>query len=405
MSFSATGARRPLQSKPKQNPFLRRTSSTFSNHARTKPSTSAPVAKRQRADHDDEGEALHHGGIVTNLVRPGATQDVLSLMRYIRASMFEDIPERSAGMNSTRIAEVLNFRKNLAPIVSVAHLHAISASPTATDREIATLIQSGTLRRITIPGRGRGGAPVGDGVVLVSDWITLVRDLSLATDIQDKYIAVMSDNTTQPTISTTAFTQDEISQLVSTGLLTTTSALAHAVDTPISRPGAFSLGLTAPVADAGTTAPTGSLEAVGGIGAVHLRGGGTGGVKTASSASKPAKGGSLTFAIPGTGAYLRLVTEARAQLVQLITKSSPRHKEGLRDLLKERWDGNVLGDDAASRAKRARGEWTGLLPGKTKKWKTFYGMGFEWVLEECLGSGTVECFDTGSVGLGVRVSI
>lgn len=71
------------------------------------------------------------------------------------------------------------------------------------------------------------------------------------------------------------------------------------------------------------------------------------------------------------------------------------------EMLKEKWEGNVLGD-AASRAKRARGEWNGVLPGKTKKWREFYGLEFEWVLAECVGSGTMELFDTGAVGTAVR---
>ncbi len=73
------------------------------------------------------------------------------------------------------------------------------------------------------------------------------------------------------------------------------------------------------------------------------------------------------------------------------------------ELLKEKWDGNIP-NDATSRAKRARGEWTGVLPGRTKKWKEFYGLEFEWVLAECVGAGVVECFDTGSVGWGIRAT-
>lgn len=72
------------------------------------------------------------------------------------------------------------------------------------------------------------------------------------------------------------------------------------------------------------------------------------------------------------------------------------------DMLRERWDGGIPSDDAASRAKRARGDFIGVLPGKTKKWKAFYGLDFTWVLKECLGSGMLECFNTGSVGLAVR---
>lgn len=53
-------------------------------------------------------------------------------------------------------------------------------------------------------------------------------------------------------------------------------------------------------------------------------------------------------------------------------------------------------------AKRVRGEFSGILPGRTKKYKDLYGMNFRWALEEALGAGLVEIFDTGSVGPGVR---
>lgn len=71
-------------------------------------------------------------------------------------------------------------------------------------------------------------------------------------------------------------------------------------------------------------------------------------------------------------------------------------------LLRDRWDGAVESDVYYNVAKRARGESSGVLPGKTKKWKELYGMNFRWALEEALGSGLVELFDTGSVGPGVR---
>lgn len=73
------------------------------------------------------------------------------------------------------------------------------------------------------------------------------------------------------------------------------------------------------------------------------------------------------------------------------------------DALRDRWDGGIPGSDEQTKAKKARKEFTGVLPGRTKKWKQFYGLRFEWILEECVGAGLVECFDTGSVGLGVRV--
>ena len=102
------------------------------------------------------------------------------------------------------------------------------------------------------------------------------------------------------------------------------------------------------------------------------------------------------------GPYLKLIVDARSHLVSLLARSS-KYGEMPRGLLKERWDGGILGTDEASRAAKARGEFKGVMPGRTKKWRQFYGVKFDWVLEECLGAGLVECFKTGSVGTGVRL--
>jgi hypothetical protein len=72
-------------------------------------------------------------------------------------------------------------------------------------------------------------------------------------------------------------------------------------------------------------------------------------------------------------------------------------------LLRDRWDGAIETDSSFNIRKRARGESAGVLPGRTKKWRDLYGMNFRWALEEALGAGLVEIFDTGSVGPGVRL--
>jgi len=352
---------------------------------------------------DNDGEPLRSVRIVTNLPPAKIDQDVLSLMQHAQQHMFSAIPEQAAGMNSVRIAEVLNYRKNLPAIVSTAHVHALSSSSTETDRRIARLIQDGKLRKIEVLGRGKGGAPVGEGLVLVSEWEKMVRESGLEETLQQKYLEVMRRHPTSAAVPSSNFSDTEVSDLVSTGLMTSTSALASKTEV-LSRPGAFSLGTSASVATAGSTAPAGSLEAIGGRGAIHARGGGGGGLPSSLSASKSRATGTLTFSLPGTGTYLRLLVEAKTHLIQLLSKYSPKFKEASKEMLRERWNGNILASDAASMAKRARGEFTGILPGKTKKWKTFHGLEFQWLLEECLGSGQVECFDTGSVGLGVRAS-
>ena len=108
----------------------------------------------------------------------------------------------------------------------------------------------------------------------------------------------------------------------------------------------------------------------------------------------------LTLSVPNMGAYLRLLNDARTRLIDLLGKS--KFREAPLYLLRERWDGAVESGSRASQAKRIRGEFAGILPGKTKKWKLHYGLDFDWVLEECLGAGLVELFDTSSVGHGIR---
>lgn len=406
MSFSATGVRKPLQSRPKKSPIqlLRSASSPFTNHPRRKSATTTPSPGLKRSQTEistSTDQPLDNTGIVTTLPPPKVPQDVVSLIRYIQSHTWTDIPERAAGMNSTRIAEVLNFRKNMPPIVSIAHLHAISTSTTATERQLATLIHSGIVKKINIPGRGKGGFAIGDGVVVVEDWINIVQQHpALSQELKEKYAKVLEENTTSYTVPASLFSPEEVQEIIAAGFMTSTSVLSDSLFTlpgQVSSPGSSSL------ANAWNTAATGTLAATGGSSAVHLNGGGGRGLLSTSS-NKQHQTQTLTFALPHTGAYLRFLTEARTHLLSLLTKSSPKYKESTNEMLRERWNGGIPLDDAQSRAKRARGEWNGVLPGRTKKWKDFYGVDFQWILEEALGSGGVECFKTGSVGLGVRVT-
>jgi hypothetical protein len=406
MSFSATGVPKPLQSRPKKSPIqlLRSASSPFGNHPRRKPATTPQTGlKRSQSEISTNTEQpLDNTGIVTTLPPPKVPQDVVSLIRYIQQHTWTDIPERAAGMNSTRIAEVLNFRKNMPPIVSIAHLHAVSTSTTATERQLATLVHSGIVKKINIPGRGKGGSAVGEGVILVEDWINIVQQHpALSQELKEKFAKVLEENTNSYTVPASLFLAEEVQQLITAGFMTSTSILS---DNLFTLPGQVSTPGSSSLANAWNTAATGTLAATGGPSAVHLNGGGGRGLHLSKPSSHQHQNQTLTFSLPHTGAYLRLLTEARQHLLSLLSKSSPNYKESTKEMLRERWDGGIPSEDAQSRAKRARGEWTGVLPGKTKKWKAFYGMQFQWVLEEGLGSGGVECFRTGSVGLGVRVT-
>ncbi|KAK3115530.1 hypothetical protein LTR53_005025 [Teratosphaeriaceae sp. CCFEE 6253] len=381
-------------------PFPRRKSSSscpFSALPRSKPGS----RKSSLAEKESAVDRLHDTGLTPSLAPPGVAQDVLSLLRHIRQQPWDPIPE-VAGMNSSRIAEILRLRGSLPPVVSLAQLHALSVSPTATERELAGLIAQGVVRRVVTPHRGAkgSGTVAEEGVVLVESWQSLLSEHeAIDSTVRSRYTALMDAHPRSATTLTASLDREEVQQLVRAGYLTNPSALADAGGLP-TVPGLSSL---LELSKAGYSAPTGSLAAIGGTGAVHESGGGGSALATQYYRRPTAgtAGSEMTFALPNTGAYLKLLTSARLHLLALLKQLSPRYKEAIRELLRERWEGNVLGD-ATSVAKRARGEWSGVLPGKTKKWRDFYGLRFEWVLAQCVGAGLVEVFDTGSVGMGVR---
>lgn len=378
------------------NPLLRRQSSSpFANLQRSKPNNA------RKTSATDKEERLEDSGLVASLAVKSVRQDVISLAQHIQSRAFDDVPDRGAGMGSERTSEVLRFRKAIPPIVTLAHLHAVSRSSTDTERELARLIAEGKVRKITVPGRGRGGAAVGDGIVLVEDWVQRVReDEALDADVKEKYISLLSTHRTSPTTPTTWLSDSEERDLVNAGFLTSPNALSSMLGDLFMPLG--SSNSLASVSSAGSRAATGTLAAVGGAGAVHDSGGS--GSTLATRGMRPSAIGKereMTFALPGTGIYLKLLVAARQHLLQILKSISPRHREATIEILKEKWEGNTP-NDPVNRLKRERGEWAGVLPGKTKRWREFYGMRFDCVLAECVGAGLVELFDTGAVGMAVR---
>jgi hypothetical protein len=378
------------------NPLTRRTSSPFATLQRSKRSKPNPSALDKQTRLDDTG-------ITTSLAAKIPDQDVLSLIRCIQTRAFDEVPDRGAGMGSERTSEVLRFRKALPPIVTLAHLFAVSRSSTQTERELARLVAEGKVRKVVVPGRGRGGAAVGEGVVVVEDWVSCVREEeSLDESTKKKYIALLAAHRTSPTTPTTSLTDSEERDLVNAGFLTSPNALTAMLGDLFLPPGSSSSLAT--VSSAGSRAATGTLAAIGGAGAVHDSGGSGNSLASREermSNNTKGKAREMTFALPGTGIYLKLLVAARQHLLNLLKGLSPRYREATVEVLREKWEGNTTGDEM-SRLKRARGEWGGVLPGKTKRWREFYGMRFEGLLAECVGGGLVEVFDTGAVGMGVR---
>ena len=135
----------------------------------------------------NEEEPLPDTGIIASLATSLSFRDVPQFMTYIRSQQFDPVPDRGSGMNSTKIADVLNFGISLPPIVGLAHVDALSTSSTLIEREVSELAQKGVLRRVQISSRGTGAKSVGDGVVLVEEWERLVKRCDdLEDDLKSK---------------------------------------------------------------------------------------------------------------------------------------------------------------------------------------------------------------------------
>jgi len=350
--------------------------------------------------------------------------------------MFDPVPERSSGMNSTKIAAVLQFRAALPPVVSAAHIQSLlvavrgrKTSPTAVEREMAELVQAGKVRRVMVPRRGA----VGELVILAEDLKGLVeraaesggdgKEEGVGGGLLDQrtkslFLKWLRDNPaaqTMPKPSPQAGSTGEemlqpkqIDALVRAGFLT---------DLHDGRVVGRGTGVYARPEDLYTMlsletvsqAAAGSLAAVGGEGVLH-EAGGTGartahismGGKTTGHDGHP---GRFQVAVPGAGAFLKLVSVALDHLAALLERgNNAKYREMPEADLLEKWDGGILGvDKEAALAKKSRGEFVGVLPGRAKKWRDFSGLSFDWVLQEALGDGLVEVFETGSVGRGVRL--
>lgn len=153
--------------------------SPFASHARSKPSARGNAQGKSEGGEGSgfmsDSDPLPDIGDSRYLTESVKLDGVVQAMRHVKESMFEDLPERRAGMNSTRIAEILNVRKSLPPLVSVAHIHTVLQAPTQVEREIVSLVQSGQLKRLIVPGRGNGAAGLGDCLVMASDLRELVQ--------------------------------------------------------------------------------------------------------------------------------------------------------------------------------------------------------------------------------------
>ena len=177
LTFTAAHSSRISKPRAKKISLKRAASTPFPRLNQRKPIQRSQSNPNAAGDDEDDlfQDHLDDVGLVACLANDLSLRDVVQTMRYIRSHMFDDIPERS-GMNSTRTAEVLNFRRLLPPIVTNVHVHALVKSPTLVEREIAELTSAGLLRKIIVPGRGAGRSSISDALVLVEDWEQLIKE-------------------------------------------------------------------------------------------------------------------------------------------------------------------------------------------------------------------------------------
>ncbi|GKT42301.1 uncharacterized protein ColSpa_02482 [Colletotrichum spaethianum] len=401
---SILGGGRVRKSKPRPKATV--SASPRKNSGTNSPRAGSSVKKKPAPadaglDYDDDDDFFHDRlddvGLVAALATDMSLRDVVQAIKYTRNHMFGPMPTEAAGMNSTRIAEVLNYRKAIPGIVTVSHLHALLASPTAVEREVAELQRGGALRKIYVPRRGG----LGEALIQTSELEEMIaQSAGLDEEAKTAFLQFLRENPLAQTMPRSACHQKQADALVRAGFLTASIHPQH-VNTPLmnlhlrpeDRGSLMSI-------EAVSRAASGTFDAVGGQGAVHAAGGGGGALRSSRADASSSSGVEFTIAVPGNGSFLKLTAAAVEQLTQLLSRS--QFREMPVSMLRERWEGGVA-RDGARLARKARGEFAGVLPGRTKRWKDFYGLEFHWVLEEAMGAGQVEVFETRSVGRGVRL--
>lgn len=351
------------------------------------------AGKRTKKDGDNERrdteifeKKLEDLGVARLLAQELTLRDVVQAMRYIRSKMFTPVP--SSGFNSTRTSELLHYRASMPPIVTMGHLHAILSSPAKVERELVELQTNGVLRKMRIERRGGQG----EALIESSDLDAMLEKVGISMETRARYRAFMKENPAALTLSPRSLTEGQVDELIRAGFLTSSAQYA-AGSTLHMRPEERT---TLASIDSVSRQASGSVSAVGGRNAIHLAGGGSGGLglhhePPSPSSTSPSStlalthlssssSSSLRLAIPGHGRYLKLATAAMDWLKAALGRT--KWGECPESWLQERFEGG------------------GLYEGP--RWKEFWGLEWEWVVGEAVGLGVVELFDTGSVGKGVR---
>lgn len=398
MPLYLTGARSSKISKPKRAPSIARSSSSspFTSVQRTKPTQLHRTKSLADAIDDEDvtiNEQLAGPGKLLTVLPNDAAKDVLTALDFVSTSMFESLPDR-AGMNSVRIAETLNFRRNLPPAVSLAHVHALFSASSKIEREVQQLLAENRIRKLKLVGRGNDISGLGEVLITTSAYEQQLKSSHLPIDTVNAMLQALKFNPRVTALPSSSLAHAHAKLLTRAGFLVSPS-LAQPTRSSAIHEGSAGGRPSIQIGGSGTQDAVGGealFENLGGVGNAR---------RSQSDSSIMITSTELVLSVPMLGQYVKLLCACREHFLDLLRKSS-RHKQAPKYLLKERWDGNVDDDSSVSTAKRVRGEFSNVLPAKTKKWKDLYGINFDWALEECLGAGLVEVFETYSVGLGIR---
>lgn len=306
---------------------------------------------------------------------PSTTLETTLLSLLTNPRLFPRLPVLPPSLPSTLSTNLLLSRARLPPVLSTTHLHAaLRCSPSTADRALAALVRAGTVRRVVVP---RGGpADVVELVILSADlegmeppppgrWVEWLRGNPGAMYVCEGEVGGV-DGLVRGGWVTVVYEGDGGGRVGGAGLVERVKGRA-----------------------------AGTVEATGGVGVVWE-------VGTGVRARGGRGGGRFRVAVPGVGGYLKLVTGAVGYLGELLGRYGGVGGVMAEGDLKGKWDGGVVGEGTAARAKKGRGQFVGVGEGRTRRWREFLGMEFEWVLDEAVGAGMVEVFETGSVGRGVR---
>ncbi|KAK0392600.1 hypothetical protein NLU13_2095 [Sarocladium strictum] len=316
-------------------------------------------------------DKLDDEGLATLLTTELTLRDAVQAMRYIRSHMFTPVP--TSGFNSTRTAELLNYRLGVPPIVTTGHLNAILNSPTRVEKEVAELNRKGILRKVRVERRGG----IGHALIESSDLEDMVwKTPSLSKDTQDSFIAFLTQNPVAQDLPQDALSAQELRELQSEGYIVTRMQARPGSTLHVRPEDRTTLTSIQRVSQAAS----GSVAAVGGSNAIHLSGGG-GGSGSRGASTVRNDGMSYRIAIPGHGRYLKLAEAALDWLRDTLART--KWGEGPEGWLKERFEGGGL---------------------YGPRWKDFEGLEWDWLLGEAVGLGVIELFDTASVGRGIRAS-